>query len=139
MRQLVHSLSGGNNLGPFHLWWTEIVLIVWELQWGYPQKMMEKFSPTLFSQFLGVDFENSTYTGQICMEHPYFGLQITWFGPKSPKILVSLIQKWCVLFDTSFDSEQKIILRLFMKVNISKVTGGLNLTIQGVKFRKNTI
>ena len=48
--------------------------IVWELQGGYLQNMMEKFSPTFFSQFLGLDFENLRYAGQICMEHPYFGL-----------------------------------------------------------------
>ena len=32
-----------------------------------------------------------------------------WLGPKSPKIQVSLIQKWDVPFDRSFDSDQKII------------------------------
>ena len=41
---------------------------------GYLQEMMEKFSPTFFSQFLIVDFENLRYTGQICMKRPYFGL-----------------------------------------------------------------
>ena len=30
-----------------------------------------------------------------------------WLGPKSAKIQVSLIQKWCIPFDRSFDSEQK--------------------------------
>lgn len=41
---------------------------------GYPQKVMEKFSTTFFSQFVGVDFKNLRRTGKICMEHPYFGL-----------------------------------------------------------------
>lgn len=48
--------------------------LVWEMQGGYLQKMMEKFSPTFFNQFLGADFENSRYTGQICMKHPHVGL-----------------------------------------------------------------
>ena len=49
-------------------------LIAWELQGGYLQKIMEKFSPTFFNQILGVDFGNSRYADQIRMEHPYFGL-----------------------------------------------------------------
>ena len=49
-------------------------------------------------------------------------------------LLIDLIDQ-----DRSFDSEQKVISRLFMKINVSKITGGLNLTTQGVKFRKNTI
>ena len=52
----------------------EQTILVWELLGGCLQKMMEKFSPTFFSQLLGVDFENLRYADQICMEHPYFGL-----------------------------------------------------------------
>ena len=42
--------------------------------WDYPQKTMEKFSATFFSNFLGANFENLNYTSQIYMQHPYFGL-----------------------------------------------------------------
>ena len=97
--------------------------LVWELPEGYPQKMMEKFLPTFFSQFFGADFENLKYTCQICMKHPYFDLEIKWLGLKSAKIQISLIQKPRVPFDRYFDSEQKNISRLFIKINISKVTG----------------
>ena len=44
MRKLVHSLSGDNNLVPFHLWWRKIVLKSEKVYKYFVQDCLETFS-----------------------------------------------------------------------------------------------
>ena len=59
MKQLVHSLSGVNNLIPFHLWWREIVL------------KREKLYKCFFSKIVDQKLKNTTETIFEVMKYCY--------------------------------------------------------------------
>ena len=102
MKKLVHSLSGDNNLVPFHLWWREIVLKSGKVSKCFVQDCLKIF--------------HSVFT---C-------LKMHW-NPKNDQFLVEkskILHKYCpaatgTAFSHKFILDTQVVNNIFWKISYS--------------------